>query len=126
MKVVVATVLILVVFFTSSLVLNQYIERSAKELTDMIQKLEAAVQEESWEEGQMHMEKVVEQWHETRSMWQTFLEHYEIDVIDIVLAKVEKYVTIEERALALGGIAELELLIEHVIGKGEFKLTNIL
>ncbi|AOY75042.1 DUF4363 family protein [Clostridium formicaceticum] len=126
MKVVVATVLILIIFFTSSLLLNQYIERTSKEITDMIQKLEVAIEKEDWKEGQAHMEDIVKQWHKTRNMWQTFLEHYEIDAIDIVLAKVEKYVSIEERTLSLGGIAELELLIEHIIGKGEFKLTNIL
>lgn len=126
MKVVAITIIILIAFFFGTVWINQYITNSADHVTNMIDKLDEAITNEDWEAAQVHIKEVSESWDETKSVWQTFLEHYEIDTIDIVLARLKKYVSIEERALSLGAVAELKLLIEHIVDREAFKLTNIL
>ncbi|SDL06819.1 DUF4363 family protein [Natronincola ferrireducens] len=126
MKVVVITILILVVFFIASLYFTYYLNQSAETFIDMIEKLDKSITQENWEEAQEHIERVMKEWDKTKKIWLGFLEHYEIDMIDIILARTQKYVTIEERSLALGGVAELKLLVEHILDKQTLKLQNIL
>lgn len=126
MKVVVVTLMILAIFFTSAIYTNIYINSSADKLTDKVIKLDEAIGKSNWDEAKHYMQEVSKDWHKTKEVWQTFLEHYEIDAIDIVLARVQKYVEIEGDMEALGEIAELKLLIQHIVGREAFKLVNIL
>ncbi|MCC5911005.1 MAG: DUF4363 family protein [Clostridiaceae bacterium] len=126
MKVVVVTVLILVVFFVGGIFINNYIDSSAEELASIINKLDDAIEKEDWEAAEEYMKEFTNLWDSTKNKWQTFLEHYEIDIIDIALAKVVRYVDIKESTLALGQTSELQLLIKHIADKKDFKLHNIL
>ena len=71
------------------------------------------------------MASVNKEWEDTKK-WQLFLEHYEMDAIDIVLSRLEQYAEIENKAFAIGETAELKLLISHIKDKENFKLINIL
>lgn len=126
MKVLVVTLIILAVFFTGAIYTNIYINNSANKLEDEIIKLDKAISKSNWSEAKNYMQTVSDEWHNMKKTWQTFLEHYEIDNIDIVLARVKKYVEIEEDVDALGEIAELKLLIKHIVGREAFRLVNIL
>ncbi|SNS41942.1 protein of unknown function [Anaerovirgula multivorans] len=126
MKVVVITVLILVLFFVSSLYMNHYITRSSEEVVNKIEKLEESIEKNNWEEAQLYMKETAEEWNKTKKVWLIFLEHYEIDKINIVLARLQKFTSIEKDTEALGEIAEFKLLVKHVVEKEAFKITNIL
>lgn len=126
MKVVVITVLILVLFFASSLYMNHYITTSSQEVVNKIEKLEEAIEESNWEKAQLYVKETAEEWNKTKRVWLVILEHYEIDKIDIVLARLKKFTSIEKDTEALGEIAELKLLVKHIVEREAFKLSNIL
>lgn len=126
MKVVVITILILVLFFASSLYMSHYITKSSESIINIIEKLEDTIEKQDWEEAQTYMKQTKDDWNRIKSVWLTFLEHYEIDNIDIVLARLQKFVSIEKYSEALGEIAELKLLVKHIVGKEAFNLSNIL
>lgn len=126
MKVVVVTILILVLFFSCSLYFNHYINVSSEKIIDMIEELEEAVEKKGWEEAQSHMREAKETWNDIKKVWLIILEHYEIDKIDIVMARLQQFINIEKETEALGEIAELKGLVKHVVEKEIFSIANLL
>ncbi|SET63602.1 protein of unknown function [Natronincola peptidivorans] len=126
MKVVIATILILITFFAVALYMEQYVNQSAEILTSELEKLEQAIEKEEWKEVRQHMENTAQGWGETKKVWLTFLEHNEIDKIDIVFARLQSYVGSEENVEALSSTAELKFLLQHIVEKQGFRLTNVL
>ncbi len=126
MRMLIATILILAVFFAMSIYMSHYISISTDRVADKINKLENAIEAQEWQEADKYMDKTTSDWDKTKSIWLTFLEHSEIDNIDIVLARLQKFVSIKKDTEALGEVAELKLLIKHVEHKTAFRLGNIL
>ncbi|MBU5676779.1 DUF4363 family protein [Alkaliphilus sp. MSJ-5] len=126
MRIVVVTLLILVIFIVGTFLINQYINRSCEKLLEDIKILNKSINENEWNKAKDHLENLKVQWKDTKKTWQLFLEHYEMDVIDIAIARLNQYVEIEERALALGELAEFRLLISHIKDKEGLKLQNVL
>ncbi|ABR50407.1 conserved hypothetical protein [Alkaliphilus metalliredigens QYMF] len=126
MKVVVITIIILIIFFAGSIWLSEYISQSTQKLVEQIEQLDEAIEEENWNEAQNNLNELSKEWEKTKKGWLIFLEHYEIDSIDIVLAKVGRYAALEERETALGELAHLKTLVEHVKEKSRLHITNIL
>lgn len=125
MKVVVATMIILIVFLLGSFMLNQYISRSCELLLEKIEGVYKSVNNEDWVEAQKQFVDLENQWGIIEKKWQLFLEHYEMDAIDVTMARLKQYIKIEERVVSLGELAELKLLIGHIEDKEAFKLENV-
>ncbi|QUH18913.1 DUF4363 family protein [Alkaliphilus sp. B6464] len=126
MRTVVVTLLILVIFIVGTFMINQYINRSCEKLLEDIKILNKSINENEWSQAKDRLEGLKAQWKDTKKIWQLFLEHYEMDAIDIAIARLSQYVEIEERTSALGELGEFRLLISHIKDKGSLKLVNVL
>lgn len=126
MRILVVTLIILAIFVVGTFMLNQYINSSCEKLLEDIELLNKYVESNEWNEAKTQLVNLKEQWESTKRKWQLFLEHYEMDSIDVAVARLDQYVKIEERSLALGEIAEFRLLISHIKSKESLKLGNIL
>lgn len=126
MRTVIATILILVVFVVGTLILNRYINTSCEKLLNDVKELHTSVEDSRWTDVKKQVAGLNKEWEDTKKRWQLFLEHYEIDAIDIVLSRLEQYAEIENKALAIGETAELRFLISHIKDKEDLKLINIL
>jgi len=126
MRVVVATLLILIIFVTGTFMINQNINQSCERLLEDIKVLDESVKNSEWNNAKDQLTNLKREWENTRKTWELFLEHNEMDSIDVVVARLDQYVEIEERSLALGEIAEFRLLISHIKDKESFKLGNVL
>ncbi len=125
MRVVVVTIVILIIFIAGTFMLDNYINNSCDDLLEDIKALNKLIEEKEWNKAKDELFKVRKEWESTKKSWQLFLEHYEMDSMDIAIVRLDQYVKIEDRSLALGEIAELELLISHIKGKESLKLQNI-
>ncbi len=126
MRVVVATVLILVIFLVGAFMINKYVNNACGRLLEDVGELEESIKGEDWAQGREQIQNLKKQWDTTKKGWLLFLEHYETDPIDISLTRLEQYVETENKPLASGEMAELRLLIDSVRSKENFKLENIL
>lgn len=126
MRVVVATVLILIIFFIGVFIMNRHVNSTCEKLLKNVEALDKSIKGEDWTHGKGQVHSLKKQWETTKKSWLLFLEHYETDSIDIALSRLEQYVEIENKALALGEMAEFKLLIDHIRSKESFKLENIL
>ena len=126
MRTVIVTIIVLAIFIVSAFVLNQYIVTSCKELLDNIKELHVSVEDDRWSDSKKQLVGLNKEWENTKKRWQLFLEHYEMDDIDIVLSRLEQYLEVEDKASALSETAELRILINHIKDKEGFMLENIL
>ncbi|MCK9268189.1 MAG: DUF4363 family protein [Alkaliphilus sp.] len=126
MRTVIVTIIILIIFIVSAFVLHRYIDTSCKGLLDSVKELHVSVENDRWSDSKKQLSGLNEKWENTKKRWQLFLEHYEMDDIDIVLSRLEQYLEAEDKAPALSETAELRVLINHIKYKEGFMLENIL
>lgn len=126
MRVVVATLIILIIFITGTFVLNNYIDESCNELLKDVEVLISLIEENKWTEAKVDLLELQDKWTEIKKRWQLFLGHYEMDSIDIAISRLEQYVKIEDKSSSLGELAEFNFLVSHIKDKEKLKLQNIL
>lgn len=126
MKVVVITILILIIFFVGAIFINQHVQFNSEQMKIHTMALDKLIEENMWEEANIHMHELEKSWSDTKKLWLLFMEHSEIDSIDTLTAKVKRFIEIEEREMALGEIVILQEVIDHIIKKQSIKLSNIL
>lgn len=125
MRVVIITLLILVIFIAGTFMVNQYINSSCEKLLEDIKVLDVSIKNSDWNSAKDQLIELKDRWKHTKKRWQLFLEHYEMDAIDIAIARLDQYVEIEDRSSALGEMGEFRLLISHIKDKESLKLENI-
>lgn len=126
MRTVIITIIILIIFVVSAFVLHRYIDTSCDGLLDNVKELHVSVEKDRWSDSKKQLSDLNEEWENTKKRWQLFLEHYEMDDIDIVLSRLEQYLEIKDKPSALSETAELRVLINHIKYKEGFMLENIL
>ncbi len=126
MRTVIITIIILIIFIVSAFVLHRYIDTSCDGLLDNVKELHVSVEKDRWSDSKKQLSDLNEEWENTKKRWQLFLEHYEMDDIDIVLSRLEQYLEIKDKPSALSETAELRVLINHIKDKEGFMLENIL
>ncbi len=126
MRSLITTLLILVIFVVGSFATNKYIVNSCEKLLEDIELLSKFVKDNEWDNSKNQLKELKEEWEDTKKVWQLFLAHYEMDGMDIAIARLDEYVEIEEQSLTLGEMAAFRLLISHIKDKESLKLENIL
>lgn len=126
MKVLVIMVVITILFIGFAIWVQQSLESSAQTLTQNLNKLEQAVKGDDWDTANRHLESFNQLWEKTKNLWQIFIDHNEIDNIDVALARVNQLVSSKEKAESLSEISALRLFIIHIPQKESLCLVNIL
>jgi hypothetical protein len=105
---------------------NHSLATSTRELTSQIDRVAEEIEANRWEAAVVQTEKLEKTWGEKAKWWPIFLDHQEIDNIEFSLARVKEYVTSHSRALSLGQLSELKLMIGHIPEKEAVNLENVL
>ncbi|MCG8401253.1 MAG: DUF4363 family protein [Firmicutes bacterium] len=95
------------------------------QLLDGIGRTEAAISGSRWDEAAAGIAGVKEVWEKHRRWWALFIEHHEIDNIDMVLTRAEQYIKARERTLAFGELAVLKQMLEQIPESKRVKLKNV-
>ena len=125
MKVVIFTVLVLFLIVGFGIFAIVSINASASELSQHIDKLEENITRQKWQESQKNAGEISKLWSETKKAWLLFLDHQEIDSIDLSYAKLNKYVETKDWSAALAEVAALKLLVRHIPEISALNLSNI-
>lgn len=103
-----------------------HIENSARSLTRHIDKSEQAVAAGDWSTALREVSSMSSRWKKTKSVWTVFVDHEEMDKIDMTMARVRQVLKTKDRTESRAGLAELNLLIRHIPEKEGLSLHNIL
>jgi predicted PurR-regulated permease PerM len=107
-------------FYTTAL-----INTTAEELSHYIDRLEKNIVQENWEESTKDIGELSKAWSKTKENWLLFLDHQEIDNIDLTYTRLNKYVETKELPSALAEVAALKLLVQHIPNISALNLRNI-
>jgi hypothetical protein len=102
------------------------LQSSTDQLSQEINMLVRAIEQEGWETALEHTAKMEKNWAQSARWWPVFLDHQEMDNIEFSLAKVKAYVSSHNQALALGQLEELKLMLKHIPEKEALNIKNIL
>jgi len=98
---------------------------TAAQMSGRIDRLESDVLNSDWTGAANKVEAIKEDWDKYKQWWAVFIDHQEIDNIDMALARTEKFIVTQERALAAGELAVLRLMLEHIPEKEQINLKNV-
>lgn len=126
MRVVMITTIILILFFGGALYFSHYVGVQTEGLIASINELDEVIMAKDWETGEEKLQKVKDDWNEIKGVFETLLEHYDLDSIEVSLAKIEKYMEVQDHSLAVGEITHLKFVISLIQKKESFSLSNLL
>lgn len=126
MRSLISVILIIIVIISGWILLYNGISNDYDEFITSLNKLDSQIIEDNWNDANKELVIVLEKWKKHRDKWSIFLDHHEIDNIDISMAKTSRYVETRNTSLALGEIEVLIKLFNIVKENEAFTLTNIL
>lgn len=126
MRLLVPITIILIAIIGFGLWVNSSLHSSTLILTEQIEQVNNEIRQGNWEKAVEEVEKLENDWKKEIKWWPALLDHQEIDNIEFSLAKIKEYVINESKALSLGQLSELQLMLEHIPEKEKVILKNIL
>ncbi len=125
MKVVVFTIVLLILFFVGSLLFSQYVNNSCQSLLKPIDALTDAITAENWDKTETTYKELRNIWEENERIWAYLLDHYDSDRVSLTLDKLQQYLLVQDRNLALSEVTELKFTINLIANKESFSLDNL-
>lgn len=104
---------------------NHALQETTEDLSRQIDGISQEIKHQDWAGAEEKSARLEQMWEEKARWWPAFLDHQEMDNIEFSLARVKEYVVSQDKALALGQLAELKLMIEHIPRKEMVNLENI-
>ncbi len=122
---------ILIIFLTVLAVISigiytlNYLKNESAGISHQLDTLEEKVRSGQWEQAEALYAVLSKSWKQSRVIWSTLIDHFEIDSINIELAELGSYIETGERSDALSKIASLKILVDHIPEKEAFTLSNV-
>lgn len=117
---------IVVLVLGGSFTSYQYIQSSTQTLGSRLASVEQSISTELWDTAHKELNSTQQDWEKNKPWWSILLDHQEIDMIDLSLKRLDKYIVTQNVPLSLGEVAALELLIDHIADTEKLNLRNIL
>ncbi|MGI6553360.1 MAG: DUF4363 family protein [Bacillota bacterium] len=108
-----------------SLLTLQYLHISAENLIQEITIAQQQIEAGNWTLAQEQLENFAHSWNKIQQKWTIFLNHQEIDQIDLALARLLSFSKACDYNQSLAELAALKLLLSHIPEKENLNLPNI-
>lgn len=118
-------IILIILLLASGVWIEHILAVSAQNLVEELELLTANLAGFHWDAAARQAEHLSGEWEEIQHTWTLFLNHEEIDAIALSLARVKEYIANHDQPLAMGEVAALRLLVNHIPEKEALSLTNI-
>ena len=102
------------------------IESNADDFINSLTEIAENINEYNWDMAWVHFTEVKNGWSKKRTILTIFIDHHEIDNIDLAMAKAQKYIQSKDKPLSLGEIEVLTQLFIIVKENESLSISNIL
>ncbi len=92
------------------------IEKTIDFFDDELKKIYSSAINENYNEAQINVNKIQEQWKKTEKLWIYFVHQGEVDDISSSILKIDVYIKTENKSMILSEIEELKKLFRMVKG----------
>lgn len=104
---------------------QRYLERTASKLVVELKEIKKAVEQEEWKDCKKAYAGFNENWNDVRKNWAMFTDHFEIDNIEMRLARGRSFIEAEDVTNASAEFDEAIMLLEHIPERERLTLYNI-
>jgi len=104
---------------------QRYLDRTADQLAAQVEKIIEAAEQEKWQESREAYLRFSENWDNVRKNWAMFIDHLEIDNIEMKLTRGRSYIEAKDATNAGAEFADAIMLLEHIPERERLTLYNI-
>ena len=125
MKTWILIILIVVLILVFNGVASRQLETVTERLNRQVEELTRAVEEENWQQAQAIQEQLFTEWEQSRHSLQKYLDHSELETVDIVMVRVKAMTYACEKSDLIPELSELSRDIIHLTQRYELALENV-
>ena len=116
------TLIIMVVTMSFSI---KYLNNVSDELVSINDEIQENITDDNWDKAYKNTMELTEKWNNYSKKIKIFINHQEIDSIEIELQKLPQYIKEQTKDESLASIHVLSFLLEHIAKLEKLKLENI-
>jgi len=125
MKSVVLSLAMSIVMIIGILYSHKYLNNVSQELGNLNDEIEQYITDSDWDKAYESAMEYTEKWKEYSKVIKIFLDHQEMDNIEIELWKLPQYIKEETKDEALASIHILKFLVDHISELEQVTIENI-
>jgi hypothetical protein len=80
------------IVISGGILTQQYLDRSADELTSQLERVQQSVEQKDWMMGESAFALLDEHWNGVHSNWALVTDHQELDNLDLSLVRLQKFI----------------------------------
>ncbi len=119
------SIMVLFILIISAIYLNQFLLKSTQGIMDVIELMEAKVKQKDWTGLKEEFIFLQREWKSILRLWKLFIEHEEIDKIQLRVVELKEYINHQDEILTKANLSALKYLVRHIYTKNRLNTGNI-
>ncbi|MEJ8553311.1 DUF4363 family protein [Tepidibacter sp. Z1-5] len=116
----------IIIIFSWNYIYNHYVDNYCIDSIKSLESISNYIDKSHWKNANNEILKLEKSWNRMRKTWSIFLDHHEIDNIDIAMAKLLKNIELKNLNLSYEQLQSLKEFFKIVSENEKLTLTNIL
>lgn len=117
--------IVVVLIVVGGIYSERYLHQSSTALVTELQEVKSLVEQENWDAARESFEKFMNHWDRVRRIWAMFTDHFELDNIDMRLARGKEFIRAQDTVNVSVEFGEAIKLLEHIPERESLTLHNI-
>ncbi len=118
-------IIIIVTITVGNILIKNYTNSAGKDMISKLEELKISIGKNNSEEIEKKLSEVNQIWEEKQAKLAYFIEHNEIEKVDVNLVSLKSYVEINDLEEAKREVDESCFSVQHIEEKYAFNLKNI-
>lgn len=118
-------IIIIVTITVGNILIKNYTNSAGKDMISKLEKLKISIGKNNSEEIEKKLSEVNQIWEEKQAKLAYFIEHNELEKVDVNLVSLKSYVEINDLEEAKREVDESCFSVQHIEEKYAFNLKNI-
>lgn len=118
-------IIIIVTITVGNILIKNYTNSAGKDMISKLEKLKISIGKNNSDEIEKKLSEVNQIWEEKQAKLAYFIEHNEIEKVDVNLVSLKSYVEINDLEEAKREVDESCFSVQHIEEKYAFNLKNI-
>lgn len=125
MKSLFISTIVVVILITFWVIIFSQVSESVEILSSLLEDMEDKIYNDNWKSVLDVYKLINDKWTNTSKILMLILDHGEMEKINLALEKLEKYISLKNKSLAIGEAASLKYLLNHIKEKESLSFKNI-
>lgn len=116
---------VVVIIVTVGLAAQLYLDRTADSLASALVRVGRAIARSDWPRASADFASLEAEWTKTRRNWALYIDHQEIDQVEVRLARLKELIRYHDRSGAMAEHGEALMLIRHLPERERLTWRNL-